>query len=164
MPSNPTAGGHHHRTMATTWTTTVQKAAAAVGIVFVVVAILGFIPGVTTQFGSMSAAGTESGAMLLGVFQVSVLHNVVHLALGVAGLAMAGTARTARTFLVGGGVIYLALWLYGLLIDKNSAANFVPVNTADDWLHFALGAAMVAMGVVLGNRVTRDERHAEGGH
>jgi len=84
--------------MTTTWTTPVQKAAAAVGIVFVVVAILGFIPGVTTQFGSMSAAGTESGAMLLGVFQVSVLHNVVHLALGVAGLAMAGTMRSARKY------------------------------------------------------------------
>jgi Domain of unknown function (DUF4383) len=164
MPSNPTAGGHHHRTMTTTWTTTVQKAAAAVGIVFVVVAILGFIPGVTTQFDSISAAGTESGAMLLGVFQVSVLHNVVHLALGVAGLAMAGAARSARTYLVGGGVIYLALWVYGLLIDKNSAANFVPINTADDWLHFALGAAMVAMGLVLGSRVRRDERIGEGGH
>jgi Domain of unknown function (DUF4383) len=163
MPSNPTAGGHHHRTMTTTWTTTVQKAAAAVGIVFVVVAVLGFIPGVTTQFDSVSAAGTESRAMLLGVFQVSVLHNVVHLALGVAGLAMAGAARSARTYLVGGGVIYLALWVYGLLIDKNSAANFVPVNTADDWLHLALGAAMVAMGLVLGNRGRQDERIGEGG-
>ena len=162
MPSNNTAGGHQHRTMTTAWTTTVQKAAAAVGIVFVLVAILGFIPGATTEYDRLTAAGTESGAMLLGVFQVSVLHNVVHLAFGVAGLAMAGAMRSARTFLVGGGVIYLALWLYGLLIDKNSAANFVPVNTADDWLHFALGAGMVAMGLVLGKTRRRDEG-TEGG-
>jgi hypothetical protein len=148
--------------MTSAWTTPVQKAAAAVGIVFVLVAILGFIPGVTTQYDRLTAAGTESGAMLLGVFQVSVLHNVVHLALGVAGLAMAGTMRSARTFLVGGGVLYLALWLYGLLIDKASAANFVPINTADDWLHFALGAAMVAMGVALGASRRQDER-MEGG-
>ena len=152
MPSNPTAGGHHHRTMTTTWTTTVQKAAAAVGTVFVLVAILGFIPGITTGFDRLAAAGTESGAMLLGVFQVSVLHNVVHLALGVAGLTMAGTVSSARAYLVGGGALYLALWLYGMVIDQNSTANFVPVNTADNWLHFALGAGMVALGLVLGKR------------
>lgn len=42
------------------------------------------------------------------------------------------------------------LWLYGLLIDKSSGANFVPVNSADDWLHFFLGAAMLALGILLG--------------
>ena len=39
---------------------------------------------------------------------------------------------TARAFLVGGGVTYLALWLYGLVIDQTSSASFVPVNTADN--------------------------------
>ena len=157
MSSHNTAPGHHHRTMTTAWSTPVQKAAAAVGTVFVLVAILGFIPGVTTNFDRLSMASTDSEAMLLGVFQVSVLHNLVHLALGIAGLAMARTSASARTFLVGGGIIYLALWLYGLLIDKGSAANFVPVNLADDWLHFALGAAMVALGLVL-----KRDRRTEG--
>jgi hypothetical protein len=40
------------------------------------------------------------------------------------------------------------LWLYGLVIDHKDEANFVPVNTADDWLHFALGAGMIALGVL----------------
>ena len=76
----------------------------------------------------------------------------MHLAFGLAGLAMARTARTAFTFLVGGGVIYLVLWVYGLVIDKDSAANFVPVNSADDWLHFVLGVGMIAAGMLLRNR------------
>ena len=36
-----------------------------------------------------------------------------------------------------------------MLIDHNSAANFVPVNGADNWLHLGLGAGMVVLGVTL---------------
>ena len=42
------------------------------------------------------------------------------------------------------------LWLYGLAIDHDSAANFVPVNTAENWLHLGLGIAMLALGLLLG--------------
>ena len=129
---------------------TVQLAAAVVGAVFLLVGILGFIPGITTPYDGMEAAGHRSHAELLGIFQVSILHNIVHLLFGVAGLAMARTASSARAYLVGGGAVYLVLWLYGLVIDKASQANFVPVNVADDWLHLVLGAGMVALGVALG--------------
>jgi len=132
--------------------TDVEKAATAVGAVFLLVGILGFIPGITTNYSDMTFASHDSGAELLGIFQVSILHNIVHLLFGVAGLAMGRTVSGARTFLVGGGVIYLVLWLYGLVIDKESAANFVPVNTADDWLHFLLGVGMVALGLLLTRR------------
>lgn len=136
--------------------TELKRAATAVGIVFLAVGILGFIPGVTANYSSMTFAGHESGAMLLGVFQVSILHNLVHLLFGVAGLAMGRTWSGARNFLVGGGVIYLVLWIYGMLVDDASAANFVPLNAADDWLHLLLGVGMVALGVILGKkRVTR---------
>src|SRR4029453_13764760 len=111
---------------------TIQKAAAAVGAVFLLVGVLGFIPGITTDYAALKIAGGESDALLIGVFEVSVLHNVVHLLFGAAGLAMARTWNGARAYLIGGGAVYLVLWLYGLLIDKTSPANFVPVNTADD--------------------------------
>jgi hypothetical protein len=127
----------------------VELAALLVGATFLLVGILGFLPGITTDYDSLGGAGTESTAKLLGIFQVSVLHNVVHLLFGIAGLALARTAAGARTFLVGGGVIYLVLWVYGLVIDKASNANFVPFNTADNWLHFVLGLAMVGLGVAL---------------
>src|ERR687890_52207 len=92
----------------------VQQAARLVGAVFLLVGILGFIPGITSSYSTMEFASHESEAKLLGIFQVSVLHNLVHLAFGVAGLALARTLRGATTFLVGGGVIYLVLWFYGI--------------------------------------------------
>ncbi|MCW2743487.1 MAG: conserved rane protein of unknown function [Mycobacterium sp.] len=123
-----------------------QTAALGVGAVFLLVGILGFIPGITTHYGDMSGAGHDSMAKLLGVFQVSILHNIVHLLFGIAGIALSRDDARARAFLTGGGAIYLVLWIYGLVIDQTSSANFVPVNTADNWLHFVLGAGMIALG------------------
>ncbi len=125
----------------------------AVGAVFLLVGVLGFIPGITTDYDTMEFAGHESGAELLGIFNVSILHNIVHLLFGVAGVVMARQARTAQWYLIGGGVIYLVLWLYGLFVSADDDANFVPMNTADDWLHFVLGVTMIAVGFVLSRRV-----------
>ena len=128
--------------------TPVQLAASAVGVVFLLVGVLGFIPGITTGYDDMTVLGHHSGAMLLGLFAVSVLHNVVHLLFGVAGLVLARTPAGARGFLIWGGVTYLVLFLYGLLIDEAGPANFVPVNAADNVLHLLLGAGMIGLGVI----------------
>lgn len=134
-----------------------QRVAGAVGVVFLLVGILGFVPGITTDYSTMEFAGHESDAKLLGVFEVSILHNIVHLLFGVAGLVLARTWGSARTYLIAGGAIYLVLWIYGLLVDHESAANFVPVNDADNWLHLVLGLCMIALGVLLAKR-DRDHR------
>ncbi len=136
---------HHHMMGLTLHSTTM-----GVGAVFLLFGVLGFIPGITTNYGAMNFAGHESGAMLLGVFQVSVLHNIVHLLFGVAGIAMARTDQMARWFLLGGGIVYLVLWIYGLVIDMNAGANFVPFNSADNWLHLVLGVGMIGLGLWLG--------------
>ena len=133
-----------------------QSIAALFGVVFLLVGVLGFVPGITTHYGDMSFAGHDSSAKLLGVFQVSILHNIVHLLFGVAGIAMAKTWGGARMYLIGGGVIYLVLWIYGLLVDKGGSANFVPVNTADNWLHLVLGVALLGLGLVTTRGGVRD--------
>ena len=131
-----------------------QVAAAAVGAVFLLVGIAGFIPGLTQDFDDIRFAGHDSDAQLLGLFQVLVLHNLVHALFGVAGLAMARSWSGARAFLLYGGAIYLVLFVYGMLIDHDSSANFVGLNTADDYLHLLLGVAMVGVGLVLGKGAT----------
>ena len=135
--------------------TLIQTAALLVGVTFVLVGLLGFVPGITTSFSELSFASDDSGAKLLGIFQVSVLHNLVHLLFGIVGIAMAKSVAGAKTFLVGGGAIYIVLFLYGLVIDLDSAANFVPVNAADNYLHLVLGIAMIALGSVLGKKDAR---------
>src|SRR5215210_2376075 len=130
--------------------TLLQTVAMATGIVFLLVGVLGFIPGITTDAPG-DFAGQDSNAELFGIFQVSILHNIVHLLFGIAGLALARTWDGARTFLIGGGIIYLLLWILGLI----GGTNWVPTDVADDWLHFVLGAGMVGAGYLLGREPAR---------
>ena len=81
-----------------------QLFAALVGATFLVVGIVGFIPGFTTHVGDMKFAGENSPSELFGVFQVSVLHNLVHVAFGVVGLLAARTIAWSRLYLVAGGL------------------------------------------------------------
>ena len=133
--------------------TPVQNIARLVGIVFLLVGIAGFIPGVTTNlYDGLEFAGDDGTAELLGLFQVSVLHNIVHGLFGIAGLALAATASGARTYLIGGGAIYLALFLLGIV----GGGDWIPVDNADNWLHLVLGAGMIGLGVL----TTRESRVA----
>jgi hypothetical protein len=128
--------------------TPLQTVAALVGAVFLLVGILGFIPGLVTDYDSLTFAAHD-GAELLGIFEVNVLHNLVHVAFGVAGLALAKSVGGAKRFLIGGGAVYLVLFVYGLVVDHGSSANFAAINSADNVLHVGLGAAMVLLGVAL---------------
>ena len=141
-----------------------RLASAGAGVVFLLVGVLGFMPGVTTGHDGMTFAGHGSTAELFGVFQVSVLHNLVHVASGVAGLALATSPRGARIFLVGGGLVYLALFAYGLVVDRaaDSDVNVVPVNAADNWLHLFLAVGLLALAFMAGTprRPTNTPIHA----
>jgi len=128
----------------------IQTAAMLVGLVFLLVGILGFIPGITTNYDELKFAGHDSDAQLLGIFDTSILHNIVHLLFGVAGLALSRTYDGARNFLIGGGVTYLVLFLYGVIFGADEGgANWIPVNWADNVLHVVLGGGMIATGLAL---------------
>jgi Domain of unknown function (DUF4383) len=132
-----------------------QSAALLVGIVFLLVGILGFIPGITSNYDDLKFAGHDSDAQLLGIFDTSVLHNIVHLLFGIAGIALSRTWDGARNFLIGGGFVYLVLFVYGAIFHGESGSNWIPVNWADNILHLALGAGMIAIGYVLGKEAVR---------
>jgi hypothetical protein len=129
--------------------TLAQNLALLFGIVFLLVGILGFIPGITTNYDELSFAGSGSDAELLGIFQTSVLHNIAHLAFGV-GILLARTHEGARTYLLAGSLIYPALFIYGLFVGGNDDANFIPMNGADDVLHLALSIVFIGAYFVAG--------------
>ena len=124
----------------------VQHAAATVGAVFGLIGLLGFLPGLTSHIDDLTVAGHHTTTLLFGLFAVSVLHNVIHLLYAVAGLASATSVRTARWYLLAGGAGYLLIALAGL----TPAAQLVPLNPPDNWLHAILGAVTFGLGFLPG--------------
>jgi 4-hydroxybenzoate polyprenyltransferase len=127
----------------------VQGAAMLIATAFLMLGVLGFIPGATSHLDQLQWAGHHSSAKLFGMFTVSALHNVVHLASGVVGFIFARTYAASRAYLLAGGLAYLALWIYGIVLDQRSALNILPLNNAGNWLHFGLGAVMVLLALTL---------------
>ncbi|MGZ4333350.1 MAG: DUF4383 domain-containing protein [Gaiellaceae bacterium] len=130
--------------------TPIQSLATLVAAAFLLVGVLGFVPGITTHYGDLRFAGHGSRAQLLGIFRVSILHNIVHLLFGAVGIMLAKAPDTARTFLVGGGAVYLAIWVLGIV-----GRDWIPVDTADNWLHFTVGIGMIGLGFVAGRGLAR---------
>jgi uncharacterized protein DUF4383 len=119
-----------------------QSVALLGGVVLIALGVLGFVPGVTTNEGSIAFAGHGSGAKLIGDFQVSILLGLAYIVIGAAGVALARTIDGARRYLTGGGALFLVLWALGLA----NAGKWIPVNAADDWLHLGLGVALLGLG------------------
>ena len=123
-------------------TTLAQKLALLFGVTFLLVGILGFIPGITTNFDDIKFAGEKSDAELLGLFQVSILHNIAHLLFGV-GILAAKRHRTALQYLLYSGLAYAGLFVYGLIASEKGSENFLPFNNGDDALHGILALALL---------------------
>jgi len=127
--------------------------AASSGLLFLLLGIAGFIPGVTSKYGDLGFAGPDSRSKVFGLFQVSVVHNLVHLLFAV-GLIAAARVSWSRIYLLGGAAAILAVALYGIVVDRQSDANVLAVNPADNVLHLVLALAMLGLGL-LGIRLSR---------
>lgn len=119
--------------------TTVQRVAQIFGIVFILVAIVGFITP-----GGMAMDSTGSG-MMLGTFQVNLLHNVVHLLFGLWGLAASRSWAGSKQYTTIAGAIYLVLTICGFVAPDGF--GLVPLGGNDRWLHLVLGAALLFFGL-----------------
>ena len=132
-----------------------RRAAQIFGVVFLLIGVLGFIPGVNQMHHGdpgaehLSVGGPGHGN-LLGLFHVNVLHNAVHLLFGIMGLAMSRTLGGARGYFRIVGVAYLLLAVMGLIAAANMWNTFglVPIHGNDVWLHAILGAAGIYFGFI----------------
>jgi hypothetical protein len=119
---------------------TPQWVALVFGIVFILVALVGFItPGGTGMEASMAAAPKE-----LGIFPINVLHNVVHLLFGIWGIAASRTWSAARLYCQAGGVIYIVLAILGFVVP--TTFGLIPIGGSDIWLHALLGIVLAGVG------------------
>jgi hypothetical protein len=113
--------------------------ALAFGAIYLLVGIVGFF---VTGFDNF--AGNDQHEMLLGLFMINPLHNIAHILVGLAGLALARTLAGARTYgwLLAG--LYAALFVYGL-IAVGKDWDFLNINAGDNVLH----AATAVVGLVI---------------
>jgi hypothetical protein len=115
--------------------------AVVFGAVYVLIGLLGFT--VTAGVGFFDT----SGGLLLGLFEVNILHNVAHLLIGaallIAGLSSVPAARSVNTTV---GAVYLLLGIVGLFL-VGSELNILAINAADNVLHFGSAAVLLAVGL-----------------
>ena len=112
------------------------------GAVLVLAGVLGFV-----ENSSFSTGDDASRGALLGVFDVNGWHNVVHLASGAAGLALAGSRPGARLYAFGFGGVYVLVTILGLAAGDNSTLfSLIVINTEDNFLHLLIGIAGVTAG------------------
>ena len=119
--------------------TTVQRLAQILGVVFLLVAIIGFVAS-----GSSMEADPEMAAKILGLFPVNLVHNGVHLGFGIWGLLASRSFDGARNYGIIGGVLYLILAVLGYVIPDGM--GLVPLGGNDIWLHGLLGVALLGAG------------------
>ncbi|MGY1712808.1 DUF4383 domain-containing protein [Geodermatophilus sp. SYSU D00758] len=133
-----------------------QMLALAIGIIYTLIGIVGFF---VTGFDDFAAHTPDE--TLLG-FSINPLHNIVHIVIGVAGIALSRTLAAARTYGWLLAVGYGATFVYGLFaVDEDEPLNFLSINWADNWLHLvsALAGLLIALGPVRRAVETRDTRY-----
>ena len=118
---------------------TVQRAALIFGVVFILIAILGFLAS-----GSSMDPDPTSAPRILGLFPVNLVHNGVHLGFGIWGLLASRVYEGARNFGRIGGILYLILAAVGVAVPDGF--GLVPLGGHDVWLHVLLGLALVVVG------------------
>ena len=127
-----------------------QVFALVIGITLVAAGILGFF--YNASFGT--GDGTERDAVL-GILDVNGWHNLVHIASGVIGLAVAGSYGGARVYALAFGAVYLLVTLLGFIAgDGEEILDLIPVNTEDNFLHLLIGIAGLGGGTAPRRRTT----------
>lgn len=131
------------------------------GVVFLIVGIGGFIPGLTMMDHSGHAADSEvtMRSMFgyeLGLFPVNLLHNIVHIVFGLWGLAAARSLGGARSYFRAVAVIYALFTIMGLVPALRTTFGLVPLYANDVWLHALLAIVAAYFGFVARDRATAD--------
>jgi hypothetical protein len=116
--------------------------AALIGAILVIVGIIGFF--YEASFATGTADVSANSDKLLGILAVNGWHNLVHITIGLAGLAMAGSNTWARFYAFVFGALYLVLAIWGFAESDNVLVGLLPVNGGDNVLHLVVGVLGLA--------------------
>lgn len=100
------------------------------GIVLVGVGVLGFV-----------------NDPVLGLFEVDMNHNIVHLLSGVIGIVAAASGHSyARMYLIIFGLVYGVVTVLGFTSADGTILGLITINSADNYLHAAIALVCLAVG------------------
>lgn len=118
--------------------------ALIIGVVYLLVGLLGFLPALrgAPSASAPSLAVTAGYGFLLGLFAVNVLHNIVHILIGIVGIASFGRNDAAINFSRGIAILYALLAVFGFFPVLRTTFGLIPLFGNDIWLHAA--TALVA--------------------
>lgn len=118
------------------------------GILFVALGIAGFLPGLNAPL-HPGHPPMEGAFQVLGLFPANTLHNIVHAAFGLWGLAASRSLGGSILFLRTVAVVYALLTVLGVLAEPfNIFFGLVPLYGNDIWLHALLAAVPAYFGWV----------------
>lgn len=129
---------------------TIRYFALIYGLVFLVVGIAGFVPGLLSPLDAGDPGVTIDGSTgrLFGLFPVNSLHNIVHIVFGIWGLVAYRTLGASITYARAVAVIYAILFVLGLIPGAHTLFGLVPLYGHDVWLHLVLAAVAAYFGFV----------------
>ena len=127
----------------------VQRFAQVLGVIYLLVGVIGFIPPLLN--GDVPGALGPFGGYLIGLFAVNWFHNLAHLLIGAAGLAVYRSFSGSKAYALVLGVAYAALFLLGILSESVATlGGLLPLNGVDDVLHIV--TALAAFGAYFASR------------
>lgn len=128
----------------------IKKFTFIVGLAFVGVGILGFVPGfVTAPHATDPNLAVEAAhGRLFGIFPVNIVHNLVHLLLGAWALFASKNFASARTYCKSAAIIYAVLAVAGFVPGLNTLFGLAPIHSHDIWLHVVLALPLGYFGFV----------------
>jgi hypothetical protein len=124
------------------------------GIVFLLIGVAGFIPGVVQPLHAGHPQVNPEGGLLMGLFPVNLLHNAAHILFGVWGLAASRSLSGSVTYARGVAIGYGALTIAGLIPNLNTMFGLIPLYGNDIWLHALLALVGAYFGWVHRNPAT----------
>lgn len=102
------------------------------GIVFICVGVAGFLP------------SFNPNGLLLGYFEVNMMHNIVHIVSGVIAIMAATSYRYARLYFQVFGIVYGLVAILGFVTGGD--LMMMHVNTADNFLHVFIAVVALYLG------------------
>lgn len=107
------------------------------GIVFILVGIAGFVPDLNKD------------GKLLDIFNLNVVHNLVHLGSGIVALlcGLSGI-QASRLYFQIFGVIYAVVAVLGFYYVDAPILGLIANNMADTWLHVVIAVIALFFGFI----------------